>query len=134
MQPSRYASASTDKSLRVFHSLQARPLFTLEPEQGYIYGLDWSPSRPAVVAATTSNGAVVLYDLLCSRVAPAEVLSASERGGAVHAIAFNRKRSRLVATGDVAGVVRVWSLSDALMRPVDREAAQLAEIVIEAME
>jgi hypothetical protein len=46
--------------------VQTKPLFSLEPEVGYILSADWSPGRPAVFACGSSDGKLLVYDLLVS--------------------------------------------------------------------
>ena len=40
-----------------------KPLFTLEPEAGYIFNAQWSQTRPLVFFLSTENGKLLIYDL-----------------------------------------------------------------------
>ena len=42
---------------------QSSPLLSVEPSGGYLFSLQWSPTRPLVFALATADGQVVLYDL-----------------------------------------------------------------------
>lgn len=43
--------------------LQSSPLLCMEPDCGYLYSLQWSPTRPLVFALGSGDGQVVMYDL-----------------------------------------------------------------------
>lgn len=43
--------------------LQSSPLLCMEPDCGYLYTLQWSPTRPLVFALGSGDGQVILYDL-----------------------------------------------------------------------
>lgn len=102
-----FASGSRDGSLQLRSALQAQPLHTIEPSKGIIFDIAWSPHRPLVLVAATADGSAVVYDLAKSRVATAAELQTSDAECPVYGIAFNRKRARLLATGDASGTIKV---------------------------
>ena len=68
-----FLSASTDMRLHLSSFLQAKPLVVFEPEAGYLFDVQWSPTRPLVFAAATGNGNVLVYDLLVRQLANCSV-------------------------------------------------------------
>ena len=69
--------------------LQSKPILTVEPGPGYVFKTQWSPVRPLVFGAATSDGHVLVCDLKASRIAPVVTL---DHGKPVYAMEFNNKR------------------------------------------
>ena len=74
-----------------FHQ-QTQPLMILEPSGGYLYTVRWSPVRPLVMAVTTQDGHLLLYDLKKSQSTPVQTLEASPNKQAVYSAEFNLKQ------------------------------------------
>lgn len=68
-----FASCGIDGTVRVYNTLQSEPVVLLEPASVYLYGVQWSPFRPLVMAVSTGDGRIALYDLLASKQHPARV-------------------------------------------------------------
>jgi WD40 repeat protein len=68
-----FASCGIDGTVRVYTTLQSEPVVLLEPASVYLYGVQWSPFRPLVMAVSTGDGRIALYDLLASKQHPARV-------------------------------------------------------------
>ena len=64
----------------------------LEPSGGYLYTVRWSPVRPLVMAVTTQDGHLLLYDLKKSQSTPVQTLEASPNKQAVYSAEFNLKQ------------------------------------------
>jgi hypothetical protein len=64
----------------------------LEPASVYLYHVQWSPFRPLVMAASTGDGRIALYDLLASKQHPAKVPHAPP----TPPVAPRMRRTRLV--------------------------------------
>lgn len=61
--------ASTDGEIRVYSQLEFKPLRTIDPNGGYLYDVFWSLARPLVFTAATSDGRMLIYDLVKDSVA-----------------------------------------------------------------
>ena len=64
------------ESIHCIHFIQKQPIMTLEPGEGVIYSTKWSFSRPALFAATTDTGLLLLYDLTQNQPVPVYKLEA----------------------------------------------------------
>eukprot|EP00696_Hemimastix_kukwesjijk_P009888 gnl/Hemi2/22468_TR7486_c0_g1_i1.p1 gnl/Hemi2/22468_TR7486_c0_g1~~gnl/Hemi2/22468_TR7486_c0_g1_i1.p1 ORF type:complete len:419 (-),score=2.19 gnl/Hemi2/22468_TR7486_c0_g1_i1:44-1300(-) len=116
-----FLSCSTDGSIRVYNMLQRRSICALRPTLSeYMLCGGWSPIRPCVLAAGSSNGILYIYDLEKSPLHP--VVSECVSEGALYGLSFNPKVQQLLATGDSEGVVRVWQMSESLWRLQPRES------------
>lgn len=73
-----FASAGLDGRVCLYSALSATPLLVLQPSSSThvsaVAGLAWSKVRPMVVAATSGDGHVYVYDLYASTGRPAVVL------------------------------------------------------------
>lgn len=113
-----FLSCSTDSCVRIYHLLRAKPLVTITPSEGYLFGVAWSLVRPLVFAVASDDGNVYIYDLLHNRAKPAVALRVDTtiNRAAVYSFAFNPQISDFIATGDSRGIVKVWQLSQFLSR------------------
>ena len=96
------------------------------PNQGYLYSVDWSSSRPCVFACGSHKGQILFYDLAQSTSTSIETIQASEKP--VYALEFNQNRPGYLATGDAAGFVKIWALSRNLIHTDSYELKKLNEI------
>jgi len=111
-EPRIFASAATDGRIKIFHINQTTPLLTLDPSSSsYLLSLVWSPTRPLVLAASSSSGCVYLYDLLSSLLAPVHTLTGHTDGAAILALTWNEAEPSLLAGADAKGRVHVWNLA-----------------------
>ena len=69
--------------------MQAQPVMTIEPGEGYIYSATWSPVKATVMAATTQSGHLLIYDLKQGRPVPIYKLQASPQKQPVYTCQFN---------------------------------------------
>ena len=70
-----FLSCSSDGSVRLYDTLNQRPIFVYEPGYNeYVMKVAWSPFRPAVFIAVTNTGTVYIYDLLSSQQTPSYIL------------------------------------------------------------
>ena len=79
------------------------------PENGYLYCVEWSPTRPCVFACGSHKGNIIFYDMLESGSKSYDVIKASDQP--VYTICFNSQRPGYLASGDKAGYVKIWRLS-----------------------
>ena len=128
-----FLTASTDGTIRLYSTLQPKPFQVLEPVSGYIFGVQWSPVRPLVFAATTALGSLLIYDLKKSRVGPVLQIPANQTKSPVYSVAFNPKSDTLV-TGDSKGTVKVWKLSQGLSSQIRGESKLLERIAASSYE
>lgn len=96
------------------------------PENGYLYCVEWSPSRPCVFACGSHNGNILIYDLLETGKTMCEITQASD--SPIYTICFNQQRPELLASGDRSGVVKIWKLSQNLSKPEPNELKKLNDI------
>eukprot|EP00035_Acanthoeca_spectabilis_P024492 m.454021 g.454021 ORF g.454021 m.454021 type:complete len:528 (-) comp20601_c0_seq1:185-1768(-) len=122
-----FLSCSSDGSARIYNALSRKPVMMADPGLGYLLDAAWSRHRPSVFAVASASGKIALYDLAAQRgsVTPAVTLVANENGASVYGVAFNPKKSRYLATGDAQGIVKVWALSDELIRQGHQEVEVL---------
>ncbi len=112
-------------SIILFFS-QTNPLLQFCPNQGYLYSIDWSPSRPCVFACGSHKGQILFYDLTQSTSTSFQTIQASEKP--IYALEFNKHRSGYLATGDASGFVKIWALSRSLIHTDALEVKKLNEI------
>ncbi len=115
------------------------PSYVVHREESGLSSICWSPVRPAVFAASTLDGVLLVYDLRSAAVAaaaasssasggggagePARALRASEnyrpktassssgaRAPALTSTAFAAASTSMVAAGDALGRAHVWKL------------------------
>jgi len=118
-------SCGMDATANIYSLLQMKPLFTLEPEAGYIFNAQWSQTRPLVFFLSTENGKLLIYDLKASQVKPAHSIDVNTEKMPVYAMEINSKRSQLIATGDAKGDICIWSLNDDLINFTQKEVSAL---------
>ena len=130
-----FLSCSTDATLSLFSLLDTDPLLRLDTDSlCSLLCAEWSPFRPAVFVCGSGRGELLVYDLSWSRVVPVERLLTNSKERPVYAVAFNRKRRQLVATGDGTGSVVVWQLSSELCNQRPNELRVLERIAAGARE
>ena len=110
------------------------------PENGYLYSIEWSPTRPCVFACGTHKGNLLIYDLSASSTSsnPSSDMNtknmctsvqASMDNRPIHLISFNQQRPGYLCTGDRGGCVKVWRLSQELTKSdMSKEMSKLNEI------
>lgn len=96
------------------------------PESGYLYAVDWSPTRPCVFACGTHKGCIAIYDLMKTGKNCCEIAQASD--SPIYSLSFNKNRPGYLATGDGAGYVKVWRLSQNLTQKQATEVSMLDTI------
>mmetsp|Transcript_1390 Transcript_1390/g.2105 ORF Transcript_1390/g.2105 Transcript_1390/m.2105 type:complete len:554 (-) Transcript_1390:233-1894(-) len=129
---SLFLSCSSDSSVRLYDVLQPKPITTLEPSSHYLYAVQWSRSRPLVFAVATGDGSVYIYDLEDSSLNPVIRLEANGGDKPVYSLAFNSKMGDFLATGDGAGVVKIWQLNNFLSSIHPREQDALDKLASRA--
>eukprot|EP00731_Ephydatia_muelleri_P020500 Em0013g227a len=130
-----FLACGTDAAVGLYSMLDASPLLSVEPGQGYLFAVSWSTSRPLVFAVGTADGQVLLYDLKVSHLKPAVKLDASPDQRAIYSVEYNPKRPQLLASGDASGVVKVWRLNTQLSVQAQGsdEREQLNKIAMETL-
>jgi WD40 repeat protein len=125
-----FLSASTDTSARLYSLLDSSPLLCMEPDCGYLFSVQWSPTRPLVFAVGSADGHVIIYDLQASHVKPCAKLDASPHHRPVCSVQYNAKRPQLLASGDASGIIKVWRLCSDLTAQTAGEVDQLASLAM----
>ncbi|CAN9504664.1 unnamed protein product [Ophioblennius macclurei] len=129
-----FVAAGTDGMVHLHSLLQAHPLLSLRVSESYVFQVQWSPSRPLVLATATGQGEVHLFDL--GRRTPRPVATVESGGSAKTAtcLSFNRRRPELLAVGKTDGTVSVWRLSAELTEQGGREGGALEQIAQQVAE
>ena len=114
--------------------MQQRMLAVFEPEQQeYVYGVAWSPFRPAVFACATGSGRVLIYDLVESKNVPAHTLYAEEhfRGRRVRAtrVRFHPRQRDFISASYSNGQVHVYQLNYSLATMQKNELKLLSSLM-----
>jgi WD40 repeat protein len=120
-----FVTSSTDTTIRLYNMLQSKPLLSIEPGAGYVFTSIWSPVRPMVLAAATSEKQLLFYDLRDSHITPVTTV---EHKKGLYSVEFNTKRHQLVASGDAGGTVKVWQLSNQLVTQGLQEIQELDQL------
>ena len=95
-------------------------------ESGYLYSVDWSPTRHDF-ACGTHRGNIVIYDMMNEGMADSsQTIVASD--GPVYSVSFNKQRSGYLASGDKAGVVKIWNLAQNFANVNPGETSKLNDI------
>jgi hypothetical protein len=106
----RLASASLDRSVRLWDVDTGRALLTLTGHAQGLWGVTWSPDG-RWLASTGRDAVVKVWDAATGR----ELLSLRGPGGEVYRAAFSPDGKRLAACGGSLGrpgVVKVWNAAD----------------------
>jgi len=123
-----FLTASTDCTMRLYNALQPKPFQVLEPVAGYVFSVQWSPVRPLVFAASTSNGSLLIYDLKVNRICPVLTIPAYQTKSPVYCVAFNPKSCEVLCSADGKGMVKVWRLSSSLTSQLAGEEKMLERL------
>ncbi|KAK7895786.1 hypothetical protein WMY93_021111 [Mugilogobius chulae] len=94
-----FVIGGTDGLVHVHSLLQANPVLSLRVCDSYIFQVQWSPSRPLVFAAATSQGEVQIFDLGHGSQRPAATIEKDSSGQASTCLAFNSQNIHLLAVG-----------------------------------
>lgn len=129
-----FVSAGTDGLAHIHSLLHTNPMLSIRVSDSYIYQVQWSPSRPLVFAAATSQGEVQIFDLGHGSLRPAATIEKGGNGYAATSLAFNSQHTHLLAVGKTDGTVGIWQLSGDLTEQHPREMNQLEQIVNGAVE
>jgi WD repeat-containing protein 34 len=96
------------------------------PNEGYLYSIEWSPTRPCVFACGSDKGNLLIYDLTQLGNDQVQVVHVSDKP--VYGVAFNSKRPGHLATADGDGNVKIWMLSHDLTKIDNAEMEKLDNI------
>lgn len=124
-----FLSSAMDQSIRLYSMLQAQPVLTIEPGEGYVFSVKWSPVRPSLFAAATESGNVLFYDLKNNQSVPLKKLEANDKKIPVYTCQFNPSQFQLLATGDGEGYISIYRLSDDLKTSTSKETDVLSGLV-----
>ncbi|KAJ8317071.1 hypothetical protein KUTeg_004975 [Tegillarca granosa] len=111
------------------HHGPAQPVLTIEPGEGYVFSVKWSPVRPSLFAAATESGNVLFYDLKNNQSVPLKKLEANDKKIPVYTCQFNPSQFQLLATGDGEGYISIYRLSDDLKTSTSKETDVLSGLV-----
>ena len=76
---------------------------------------------------------MLVYDLHENQHQPVEVLEVNTKAAPVYCTANTDERPRYLASGDSTGTVKVWNLSNSLIKEVPNEQALLDAFYLENM-
>ncbi|XP_013883029.1 cytoplasmic dynein 2 intermediate chain 2 [Austrofundulus limnaeus] len=129
-----FASAGTEGLVQVHSLLQTDPVLSIRASDSYLFQVQWSPSRPLVLAAATGHGPVHIFDLARRSLRPAATVEEGGANVASTCLAFNHQNPRLLAVGRSDGSVGVWQLSSELVDPGPTESGELEQIANQVSE
>ncbi|WAR20738.1 DC2I2-like protein, partial [Mya arenaria] len=124
-----FLSSSMDQCIRLYSLLQAQPVLTIEPGEGYVHSAAWSPVKATVLAATTQSGMLLIYDLKRGKTVPIHSIPVNTKKEPVYSCQFNPQQPQLLATGDARGCIQVFSLSSSLRTASGKDADFLGDLV-----
>ena len=135
--------------MRLYHVLESVPLLLWEPSPppgtsgvdsayGAITAAAFSPIRPCVFAAASSDGFLYIFDLSVSTAAPCATLEAeapadggrTARRPALTDVCFNPRQRDLIAAADKGGRVHTWRLGWALSNRQMHDQAALDSVAL----
>lgn len=109
---------------------EPQPMFTSPLAHTYLTGGSWSPTRPAVLILSCTDGSLLAWDFTDSsyrhsielkpfhaRISSLEFLPATS---------VNASRQQLLAVGDVTGTLHIFEVPRNLSRPVHKEESIMA--------
>ncbi|XP_020781794.1 cytoplasmic dynein 2 intermediate chain 2 [Boleophthalmus pectinirostris] len=129
-----FVSAGTDGLAHIHSLLQANPVLSVRVSDSYIFQVQWSPSRPLVFAAASSQGEVQIFDLGHGSLKPTATIEKGGSGQAATCLAFNSQNTHLLAVGKTDGTASIWQLSGDLTEQGPREISQLDHIAKQVAE
>mmetsp|Transcript_4572 Transcript_4572/g.8598 ORF Transcript_4572/g.8598 Transcript_4572/m.8598 type:complete len:549 (-) Transcript_4572:279-1925(-) len=122
-----FCSCGIDGTIRIYNTLQADALTKLEPASVYLYKAQWSPFRPLVLAASTGDGRIAVYDFLHSKLHPARMIDVCGKSEPVYNFSFNpHLREYLAATS--ADTVKVFEVGESFSEPRGSEQRLLNQL------
>ncbi|XP_032828730.1 cytoplasmic dynein 2 intermediate chain 2 [Petromyzon marinus] len=124
-----FLSGGIDGQVRVFSALLHDPVLVVRAATSYVLAAAWSPARPLVLAASTAEGELLLFDLAIKDSGPVHCIQASPSLSPVSCLAFNPKQPGLLAVGLQSGAARVWTLPSELIVPGVHETDRLKQLV-----
>lgn len=124
-----FISAGMDQCIRIYSILQAQPVLTIEPGEGYITSVQWSPVRASVFAATTQSGHLLIYDLKNGHTIPVHKIQACPQKDPVFSCQFNSQQPSLLSVGDATGYIHIYKLSSNLRAPATKELEYIGNLV-----
>ena len=110
-------SVGSDQEIRIHNLLQPNaPVWTLHDETTVVSAVEWSLTRPSVLAATTMNSRLLIFDLESDKSVPKVELQSGEGNNRrlTTSLASLAMSKNFVAAGDSFGSVQVWRLSSFL--------------------
>jgi len=129
-----FSTSSTDGSLRIYHKLRRKCVLHIEPPCGsYLYGSQWSPMRPMVLACVSGSGALYIYDLRVSTARPVVTEQVSRSAEAI-SMSWNKAVPSLICVGTGQGNAKILEISESLRTPAPMEQEKLNDFAAKALE
>lgn len=106
------------------------PIFSSPYSSCHITSGQWSPTRPAVVFISKSNGSVDVWDFTESCYFPSSTLSIIPNQIASMTFISESEQSQLLAVGDVLGSLHIFELPRNLVKPFPREKESMHSFLL----
>eukprot|EP00796_Vickermania_ingenoplastis_P000913 gene913-540_t len=126
-----FLSCSSDGTARLYHLMETHSQLTLEPSSDtkhFLYGAQFSPFRPSVLALVSRSSYLHIYDLQKSKAKPLYSTEAGIEGAPVVCVKFCTASADWVATGDTRGNARIWTVPTELTQQTESERAAVRTV------
>ena len=122
-------SSSMDWTVKLWQpTSRAKPLFTFESGQEYVYDVQWSPTHPSVFASCDAEGFVDIWNINSNTEIPVVHKQISERGSPLNCLRWS-KDGRKLAVGDSQGYITLLACDQELYQPKPEDFQKVVDMV-----
>jgi len=107
--PGIFLSASADWTVKLWQSESTKALMSIQPGNTPCMDICWSPAKPTVFGATTSDGKLLVYDLQQNQMEPSTVYDIGDPSIHMNSLAF-ADGSPVVMSGTSSGSVAAFTI------------------------
>ena len=122
-------SSSMDWTVKLWQPKnRAKPIFTFESAQEYVYDVQWSPTHPSVFASCDAEGYVDIWNINNNVETPVVRKQISESRNPLNCLRWSKDGRRL-AVGDSQGYVTVIACDKELYEPKPDDFQKIVDLV-----
>lgn len=118
-----FLTCASDMKVHIYNTQQVKPIVVIESTAEYLFKAHWSKTKATVFMITTSDGNLLVFDLMRNPVSPVNIIRVDEKKAGVHALACNGYQHNIIATGDSYGIIKVWVLPTILTQEKSSESS-----------